>query len=275
MRAFKTIFDFYLSSSIHVAISVFALSWLTLLEYGLPFDAEMLWFIFFSSITGYNFVKYFGLAKFHHRSLARWLRVIQVFSLLSFLLLCFFATRLDINTLIYVGVLGVVTFLYAMPLLPKLFLDEKKNLRSVSGLKIYVIAFVWTGVTVILPLINSHHALTEDVWLTALQRFVFVMVLMLPFEIRDLSYDSIKLATIPQQIGVTKTILLGIVLLFVFNYLEFLKSNLYQLTLLSNIIISVIVFLFLIGSKRHQNPYYTAFWVEAIPIWWLLLMLVF
>ena len=34
------------------------------------------------------------------------------------------------------------------------------------------------------------------------QRFLFVVVAILPFEIRDIQYDSLKLSTIPQQIGV-------------------------------------------------------------------------
>ena len=29
------------------------------------------------------------------------------------------------------------------------------NLRAISGLKIYVIAYVWAGITVIIPLINE------------------------------------------------------------------------------------------------------------------------
>ena len=32
---------------------------------------------------------------------------------------------------------------------------EAGNLRAISGLKIYVIAFVWHGVTVIIPVINE------------------------------------------------------------------------------------------------------------------------
>ena len=35
------------------------------------------------------------------------------------------------------------------------FYRSKKKLRSISGLKIYIIAIVWSGVTVFLPLIND------------------------------------------------------------------------------------------------------------------------
>ena len=140
MKRLKPIFDFYINSSMHVALSVFSMTYVSLLEFRLPIDWSLLYFAFFSTITGYNFVKFFGIAKFHHRSLARWLRVIQVFSLVCFLLMIWFALQLQPRTLIYIGVFGVVTFLYTIPLLPKrFFIDQQKNLREIGGLKVYVI----------------------------------------------------------------------------------------------------------------------------------------
>ena len=40
---------------------------------------------------------------------------------------------------------------------------EAGNLRAISGLKIYVIAFVWMAVTVIIPLLNEDYSLDNDV----------------------------------------------------------------------------------------------------------------
>jgi hypothetical protein len=183
--------------------------------------------------------------------------------------------KLETNTLVYVAIFGLVTFLYAIPLLPKtIFIDSKKNLRSISGLKIYVIALVWTGVTVFLPLVNNSHPISDDVIITAVQRFLFVMVLMLPFEIRDLSYDSLKLSTIPQKIGVIRTKFLGISMLFVFFCLEFLKDEMAENMFFIHIIITTITLLLLVFSRENQNKYYSAFWVESLPIWWLVLLLV-
>ncbi|TDY11642.1 hypothetical protein [Meridianimaribacter flavus] len=276
MKVLKRIFDFYINSSIHVALSVFSLAWITLLEFELPYDKNVLFFIFFASITGYNFVKFFGLAKFHHRSLATWLKYIQLFSLVCFLLMCYYVLRLEQTTLVYISVFGVVTFLYAIPFLPKkIFLDEKQNLRSLSGLKVYVIALVWCGVTVFLPLANADFLMNWDVSITAIQRFVFVLVLMLPFEIRDLQYDSVKLATIPQQIGVKKTKLIGVLLLMVFFFLDYLKDDMQLMNLLVLLAITAITLLSVVLAKKEQSKYYSAFFVEGIPVLWLLLVLVF
>lgn len=276
MKVLKRIFDFYINSSIHVALSVFSLAWITLLEFELPYDKNVLFFIFFASITGYNFVKFFGLAKFHHRSLATWLKYIQLFSLVCFLLMCYYVLQLEQTTLVYISVFGVVTFLYAIPFLPKkIFLDEKQNLRSLSGLKVYVIALVWCGVTVFLPLANADFLMNWDVSITAIQRFVFVLVLMLPFEIRDLQYDSVKLATIPQQIGVKKTKLIGVLLLMVFFFLDYLKDDMQLMNLLVLLVVTAITLLSVVLAKKEQSKYYSAFFVEGIPVLWLLLVLVF
>lgn len=274
MRAFKSILDFYINSSIHVALAIVAMSCVTCLEFAIVLDVSMLSFIGFASITGYNFVKYFGLAKFHHRSLSNKLKTIQIFSLVCFLAMCYFLMQLSATSLVVISVFAVITFLYAIPLLPnRFFIDKKKKLRSVGGLKVYIIALVWSGVTVVLPLINDAYHMHSDVVISAIQRFIFVIVLMLPFEIRDLNYDSLKLATIPQRIGVKRTKIIGFILSVLLVALEFFKNDINLNHLLSLVVIIFTTLVFLKFSTRLQVKYYSSFWVESIPIWWLVLLL--
>ncbi|WP_299111859.1 hypothetical protein [uncultured Winogradskyella sp.] len=275
MQILKRIFNFYLNSSIHVAFAAAALTWVTFIELDFTYNRNLLAFVFFGTITGYNFVKYFGLAKFHHRSLAVWLKVIQVFSLLAFLAMCYFAFYLEVETLILIGVLGVVTFFYAIPvMIPKKYLfDDHKNLRQIGGLKVYVIALVWTFTSVFLPIINNDVTLNADVVILAIQRFYFVLVLMFPFEIRDLIYDSLKLATIPQKIGVKKTKVIGVLLLILFVLLDYFKDVVNEKILLSTMIIALITLVLLLFSNKNQSKYYSAFWVESLPIMWLVVLL--
>jgi len=276
MKVLRQIFDFYINSSIHVALAVVSLSWLTLFEFDISADQNLIYFIFFASVTGYNFVKYFGLAKFHHRSLANWLKLIQIFSFFCFILMCYYVFKIEAKTLFYIAGMGLVTFLYAIPFLPKRFLfDEKQNLRNVGGVKIYVIAFVWAGVTVLLPLVNNMIAFSEDVVVAYAQRFAFVLVLMFPFEIRDLQYDSLKLSTIPQKIGEKQTKVIGVFLLILFFLLEFLKENYSLRGLLILLLVSLVTLAFLLYARENQSKYYSGFWVEGIPIFWALMTLVF
>ncbi len=257
-----------------MALSVYALSWITLLEFDIPYDKHVLYVIFFGTVSGYNFVKYYGLAKFHHRRLENRLKRVQMVSFFSFLLMVFYGFELAANTLIVLSVFGLITFLYAIPFLPKRLLYSQQNLRSVSGVKIHVIALVWCGVTVFIPLVNNSYELDGNVFITALQRFIFVLVLMLPFEIRDMRQDSLKLSTIPQKIGVKTTKILGTVLLAVFFLLNFFKDTVNQKFLLPYLVIAVVTAIFVLFSKEQQNSYYSSFWVEGIPLLWLLLVLV-
>ena len=271
MLLLKRIFDFYINSSIHVALAVCGLVWVTLLNFNVGVDLDFLYFTFFASVTGYNFVKYFGLAKFHHRSLASWLKYIQIFSFLCFIGLIYFTLKLKGQTVIYFGVLGVITFIYAIPFLPKKIFLEAGNLRAISGLKIYVIAFVWMAVTVIIPLLNEGYVYDNDMLIESVQRYVYVIIAMLPFEIGDMKYDSIKLSTIPQSIGIARTKTIGIFMVLVMFLLEFFKDGFYVNKTIILGIISLLLLLFLVFSNVKQNRYYCGFWVEGIPILWALL----
>ena len=251
MRVIKQFFDFYLNSSFHVALAVYAMSFITLKRFNILYDENILYFIFYATITAYNFVKYFGIAKFHHRSLTQSLKAIQIFSFICFAFLCYYALQLPFKSLIYILVFGVITFLYAFPFIPKdFYLDNQQNLRDFSGIKVYIIAFVWTGVTVFLPLINNEFTFNADVFITAFQYFIFVIVLMLPFEIRDLKYDSLKLATIPQRIGVKLTKLFGLIFLMVFFFAEFFKDELSNCNITSSSIITFITAIFLVFTNK-------------------------
>jgi hypothetical protein len=170
--------------------------------------------------------------------------------------------------------LGVITFLYAIPLLPKkYFVDDQSNLRQISGLKVYVIALVWSLSTVVLPLIQNEIEIGADAVVTCFQRFFYIIVLMLPFEIRDLNYDSLKLGTIPQRIGVKRTKIIGIFLLILFFFLEYFKNEIDTKSLTILLIITFVTALFLAFSNKNQSKYYSAFWVESLPIFWLVLFL--
>lgn len=275
MKVLKKALNFYVNSSIHVALSVYSLAWITLLGFGISYDETVLCFIFYASITGYNFVKYFGIAKFHHRRLAIWLKWIQALSFICFCLMCYYAFQLQLKTLMWIAAFGVLTFFYAMPFFPlKLFVDSNQNLRNIGGLKVYIIALSWAGVTVFVPLVDNACPINADAVLVALQRFIFVLVLMLPFEIRDMRFDSSSLATIPQKIGIKKTKIVGSLLLFLMFILEFFKDELLLKQTMVLLFVLVVTFVFVLFSKKNQHSYYSAFWVEAVPILWLLLLLI-
>jgi hypothetical protein len=268
MSFLKAILDFYINSSIHVAFAVYALVRITGLYFGIPYQENIDYFIFFATISGYNFVKYAGVAKLHHMSLTRNLRAIQIFSFICFVLMGFYAYQLPLRTLLWFIPFGVLTVLYAVPFLS----GFQKSLRSIAHLKIIVIAFIWASVTVLLPVYHAELLIDADVVLSAIERFFIVIVLMLPFEIRDLKYDAISLQTVPQKIGIPQTKRFGLALLLFALTIEFvIMPN----TTAKNVFMLVffVIILFLMRAKENQSKYYSSFLVEAIPIlWWLSLL---
>jgi hypothetical protein len=63
MRFLKQLLDFYINSSIHVALAVLALVKMTQFIVGRTHDTATVYFAFFGTIVGYNFVKYDALAR--------------------------------------------------------------------------------------------------------------------------------------------------------------------------------------------------------------------
>ncbi|MBW2962695.1 hypothetical protein KW502_12925 [Mesonia sp. JHPTF-M18] len=263
MSWLKAIFKFYIDSSIHVSLAVCALVLTTTYVFDITVSLELLAFVFLSTITGYNFVKYAGLAGLHHRTLTKNLQAIQSFSFLNFILLVWLAFHVPLNVLIISGGLGLFTLLYAIPFLP-----QGKNLRSLKTLKIFIIAFVWAVTAIMLPLEKFELILSITTLWRFLQIFVLILALMLPFEIRDLTYDNNELKTIPQLIGVLKTKHLGYLLLVCFFLFEFLISTKWS-NLISALLISLVTSIMIYFSSKEQSKYYASFWVESIPIFWL------
>lgn len=267
MRILKNLFNLYIDSSIHVALAACGFVGVSVLEFDLSISNELLGFIFFGTITGYNFVKYAEVAKLKHRSLDSHLRTIQVFSFFCFLALGYYLFQLPLKTLVITGGFAALTFFYAIP-----FLSFKK-LRSLVGMKIIIVALVWAGVTLIIPLVNENVILTNSIWISFFQRMLFVLVLTLPFEIRDLKYDKLALGTLPQRVGVKKTKIIGSLLLMVILIIEFLKSVIDWNYAISFMLICGVMAMFLFISEKNQTKYFASFWVENIPMLWFIMLL--
>ena len=269
MKFLKAIFAFYINSSIHVALAVVALLAITVLEYGLKVPHPLWPFVFLGTLTGYNFVKYAKVAGLHHRSLTNSLKSIQVFSAVCFVILGIIIFQISLSTLLIAAGFGLLTFFYAVPFI------KNKNLRGFSGIKIFVVAVVWAGVTVIIPVVASKTSICKDVLITFLQRVLVVVALLLPFEIRDVRYDAQNLKTLPQQIGVRNTKLLGQGVLLLCLGSEFFKHNATVAYIFSLLLFCVVLGWLILISKKEQTRYFSSFWVEGMPILWFLAFILF
>ena len=160
MKLVRGLFDFYINSSMHVAFAVLCLSLVTQNELHLEVGFLFNCFLFFGTITGYNFVKYASLAGLHHRNLTDKLKIIQAFSFLCFLILLIILFQFEFQFYIYCIPLVLLTLFYALPVMP-----QKRNLRHIPTLKIFIIAAVWSGVTTYLPVVYKDAIWDWDVTL--------------------------------------------------------------------------------------------------------------
>jgi len=263
LKMLRRFFEFYINASIHVALAVIALVCVTYKELGYPLTTDVLGYVFFGTISAYNFVKYAKAAGLHHRSLTTSMRAIQMTSILSTLALFYFAFQVSITVIYASTFLAAVTFLYAIPVV------FQKNLRTFSGIKIFLVALVWAGATVLIPWANASAALTSDVWLSFAQRFLIVMAYTLPFEIRDLPYDAPSLRTFPQQFGIKKVKIMGVLLLLIALLLEGFKDDVMLPHFLSLGMLTGVITLLLWRASTNQSRFYASFWVESAPFVWL------
>ena len=263
----KSLLNFYIHSSLHVSLSVMSLTLVTYYFFDIPSDWFVLLFVFFSTIVGYNYTKYpFILFR---KNVSTEIRGIQILTFVSGVLSIWLLFILSLKSQILIGLIGILTTLYALSVF------NHKNIRSISGIKIYVVALCWVGISLLLPLIEAEYPINTDVWIKCFQRFLLVIILILIFEIIDLKEDFPSLKTVPQTIGIQNTKILGIVLLIIFFCMEFLLSDYKISQLLINGILAVIVLIFTILANENRSKYYTTFWVESIPILWLLLIVLF
>ena len=118
-------------------------------------------------------------------------------SFLCLIMLLFSLFFLKLETILFAVLLFFICLLYAFPLGL-----SNSNLRNVGKVKLFLVAVCWSSSTIILPAIeNEIHNIYRTIIL-AIQFFILVIIYTIPFEIRDMEYDSKDLKTIPQLIGI-------------------------------------------------------------------------
>ena len=270
MKVFKWLIDFYIESSLHVALAVYALICITFIKLELPYDESVAYFSFFGTIVGYNFIKYDELARIKKVKLTPTFKAIIFLSFVSFCASLYYFFQLQPRTKIYAFIGLMIIVLYTLPFFP-----NKLNLRNWAGVKIYLVAMAWVLVTVLLPVLNANYDFDLIVGLKCIQRFILVFVLMLIFEIIDLQDDANYLQTIPQKLGIKATKNLTFLLLIIFVALDYFKPNVTSKDIIVISLVAVIIGVFTFFANAKRSKYYTSLWVEAIPIFWLILMLTY
>ena len=134
-----------------------------------------------------------------------------LFSLFSF----------HLHHFIILGILGVIAFLYSFPVIP---IGKKKRIKDYGFMKIITLSLLWTLVTVWFPVVNL--SFEKNIFaLVFLKRFVFMFVLCLVFDIRDIEIDRKEnIKTLAVILGKKKSYILAYISLVVFIFYRCFSS---------------------------------------------------
>lgn len=230
-------------------------------------------FVFFATVGTYNFQRLLRFNKWWLRATSErlhWLirsrRFLLAITSISFagagVLAVFCLQPKHFMALIP---LGAISFLYAWRFFPHG--DGRRALRDIPGLKIFWIGGSWAAVTVLLPLLGTNEI--NSLWPPIFaERLFFVLAITLPFDIRDMHYDSGNQKTIPQVIGLRKSAWLaqGLNLLFaVIVLINFAYSNQQEVifALVISALINAVVLAF--AFRPRPEPYYSVL-VDGLTI---------
>ena len=257
------LFKFYIKSSIHVALALVSLSLITLNVGLLDVSKKVLIFIFFSTLFVYNFIKFFPLViEGKRKKIPISISLLSVSAGLTSFLLYFY---LSLLAQIFVFLGATLVIFYGIPIF-----NKSSNWRNKKGWKIYLVVLSWLFLSVGVPLASN--IIFQPILflkLTFIQG-IFIFVAILPFEIRDLLSDDLILSTIPQKFGISITKKIGCFLLiigFIFTFFQFYNQTPW---IISTGFSFLILALMLYWSSTKKAYYYTAFYVEGIPIIWYL-----
>lgn len=254
MHVLKRFLDFYIQSSIHVGLAVLCLVCITVFPNEMLKHSLYLSCVFFGTIVGYNFLKYFEVFTKNNFYSKKGYGILGV-SLSAIIGFSYFFLLLNTKVQNHLLMGGLFVLFYPF-------------LRKLGWMKLFLVSFVVTYVTVYIPY-QSFKWLPIDYYITLLQRFIIITSLLIPFEIMDSKTDAKTLNTLPQLFGINHTKVFGILLVIPFMGLEFFKQKADYFA----IPIGIITILFINFTSLKRNQYYTSFWVESVPILWLILLI--
>jgi 4-hydroxybenzoate polyprenyltransferase len=281
VRAFL---DFVLFSNIFIALCSVAQAMVTYQLLDVKPQKHILALLFFATLAQYNFSILLSKPKnpqesrfrrvrwiFSHYRLMISLTIVSILSLIPLILF------LSIPSQILLFFIGVLSVAYALPIFS--LHDKKFGLRNIPGIKLFLIALVWSLSTVLLPILELDSSTvfyisSSDTILLVAKRFLFVAAITIPFDIRDLFQDkSSALKTIPVMLGEKNAYLfcqalLGAYLVLLFLFRESFDKNFFALTL-TIVLSGWLIF----KSNFLKNEYYYFLYLDGTLILQFLMLL--
>ncbi len=217
------------------------------------------WFIFFSTIFTYSYLKVKSPAGVNYHTAHRnWAaenpQLAKNILLISLIASVVFFFTLEGNVKMIVLLLAAITAFYGFVEIP--FTRPKIKLRDLGLVKTFFVALVWSVTTVIVPL--AYAPVTTDMMVfLLLRRFLFILALTMVFEIKDMTGDrEHNLKTLPLAMGISNTKLFAqgiLMLLLLINLAQFLFFDISLSNMLA-VNLSVLLSIICIQPVNEETP---------------------
>lgn len=252
------LFRFFAYANWYIAGAAALLASTTWLRFGFEVEYDVVVFVFLATLLLYTFqriLKFLYLKQ--HGEIYNWCvthyKYLVVQGILSLLSLVPLVSRFPVIVLYSFLTAGVFSLLYLFvsPLNLKL-----TGLRHLPFVKSVLTAIVWSVVTALIPLLNnSQNDVSEtDISWVYIEHLLFIYVLIIPFDIRDMQIDSATMKTLPQLVGAKAASLIGAILLLTFLLISELADAPRPLPVL--ITFSITAIMLLIDKNKLPQLFY-------------------
>jgi len=267
MFLLKRLFDFFVFSSLFIALCAVLMVYQTCFLFSIPFSFTLAAFVFSGSVCSYNFHWYLTPPHVQEPSEKEVWNIsnkrIHLVLFIIGLIGAGICTLLLINHWFWLGITAFVTFLYSAP---KISHPAFSYLRNIAVGKTIFLAFAWMHVTTLLPMvINLKNLDMHHVWF-AVNRFFYIYAICILFDHRDVEDDrkaGIKsLITFLEEKGVDVLFWGSIVVVFItqmllLDYFTFAET---VALLIPPLILSLLYY----PSKRNFSDYLYYFILDGL-----------
>ena len=273
----KKFFLRFAHSNAYISIPILAITISTYLTVGkYDWNNYYLAFLFFSTLFLYPLHRLMGLHltipleySQAQRSVHKNPIIARVAIIIGGIGTLFFTFLLSKEVLQLLIPLGLISLTYSLPLIPTS--NGWKRLRDIPGIKIYAITIVVTITTSTIPLLLAQTESTLDIIFLGVQRFLFILAITIPFDVRDIRIDTKwSLKTIPILLGKDNAIMLSQGLLGLTSVaviIQFFFSDSLSWSIVVAIIISNAWTFYIIEKfKKYNAPLFNAFMVEGTMV---------
>ena len=266
-------------SNIWVASSVAALTWISQYFFS-SFDLNYVAFTFFSTLAFYSYARFFeGYSDKDQKSpITKWHKknrsLLIMFMVLSSLSCLYLIMDFSLLVIIIIVVSSIFGLLYPVPYI----LGKWSGIRHIAGLKLFVIALIWTSITSFIPAVESGYWGDGQAWQHIIQRFLFVTAITIPFDVRDSATDHPEIDTLPQRIGAKRALIITLFLGLIIElslFLQYIFDVLTGWDFLALFIGIEIAIVLAYRSFPIKKDLYYSFVIEGTPIIMFLLVYIF